>query len=40
MLLKNEDVDTAYVQRWLGAFSDALGQPFLDTFETLYRETR
>lgn len=40
VLLKNPDADTAYVQRWLGAFSDALGQPFLETFETLHRETR
>ncbi len=40
VLLKAEEVDVAYVRRWLAAFAEALGQPFLDTFETLYRETR
>lgn len=40
VLLKAEAVDLPYVHEWLGAFSQALGQPFLDTFEALYRETR
>ncbi|MEP0547073.1 MAG: hypothetical protein ABJF88_09080 [Rhodothermales bacterium] len=40
MLLKADEVDVNYIQRWLGEFSDALGQPFIDVFEALYRETR
>lgn len=40
VLLKHDEVDTAYVRRWLGAFEEALGQPLRDTFEALYRETR
>ncbi len=40
ILLKASEVDVDYIQQWLGAFSEALSQPFLDTFELLYRETR
>ncbi len=40
VLLKADVVDVSYIQRWLGDFSDVLGQPFSDTFESLYRETR
>ena len=40
VLLKADEVDVAYVRRWLGEFSDALGQPLVETFDVLYRETR
>jgi predicted nucleotidyltransferase len=40
VLLKADEVDVSYVQRWLGEFSGVLGQPFAHTFESLYRATR
>ncbi len=40
VLLKNPEADAGYIRRWLGAFSEALRQPFLDTFDALYREAR
>ena len=40
VLLKAESVDVAYVQQWLGEFAAALGQSFVETFDTIYRETR
>jgi hypothetical protein len=39
VLLKADEMDVIHVRRWLGEFEAALGQPFLDAFETLYRET-
>ncbi|MBN1102386.1 MAG: nucleotidyl transferase AbiEii/AbiGii toxin family protein [Deltaproteobacteria bacterium] len=38
VLLKNPDLDTAYIRRWLKQFSSALGRPLLRDFNAVRRE--
>jgi len=40
VLLKNPDVDTEYIRRWLGNFEQALSQPFLRRFEEVLKQTQ
>jgi predicted nucleotidyltransferase len=40
ILLKQSDVDRAYVQHWLEDYASVLGQPLLPRFEQLWEETR
>lgn len=40
VLLKNVDVDQAYIHRWLNDFSNALGEPLLDRFEEARKESQ
>jgi predicted nucleotidyltransferase len=40
VLLRNPGVDVGYVRRWLTEFSEALGAPFVTTFDALVEETR
>lgn len=38
MLIKNPDLDVAYVRSWLDQFSDALDEPFRHRFDDVLRE--
>lgn len=38
MLMKNPGVDLDYLRSWLGEFEQALGQPLVARFETLWKE--
>lgn len=38
ILVKNPDVDLAYVRHWLGEFSHALAEPFLERFEQVQKD--
>lgn len=38
ILVKNPDVDLAYVRHWLDKFSGALAEPFLERFEQTLKE--
>jgi len=40
VLLKNPDVDTDYIRRWLGRFEQALSQPFRRRFEEVLKQTQ
>ncbi len=40
VLLKNSQMDVAYVRKWLGEFEKALPQPFLKSFEQVLAETQ
>jgi hypothetical protein len=35
LLAKQRDLDFAYIERWLGEFSQSLAEPFLDVFRRL-----
>jgi hypothetical protein len=40
VLLKNPNMDTKYIRRWLKSFSSTLKQPLLRSFTKLQRETK
>lgn len=40
VLLKNPDADADYIRRWLSEFELALGDPYCERFETLWKDTR
>ena len=39
MLVKNPSTDLAYIRTWLDDFSASLGEPFLERFEQVLRES-
>lgn len=40
ILLKHPTLDMAYLRQWLGDYSAMLGQPLLETFERLWRDSQ
>lgn len=38
VVIKHESFDKAYIAKWLSDFSDHLGEPFLDRFNSLCKE--
>ena len=40
ILAKNPEADVAYIKRWLGEFTQALGEPYLEQFNALYADLR
>jgi predicted nucleotidyltransferase len=40
VLLKNSNVDAAYIRQWLEEFERALAEPYLQRFEEIWKVTR
>jgi len=40
ILLKNPDIDSEYIRRWLGSFEEALSQPLLQRFNEVRKRTK